>query len=221
MYYCEKCAVRVIGSPPCCPLCQGPLTGKADGDGDVYPEIPFAARPHQLLFRLLVLASVIAAVACVAVLLCLPGHGAAALSGMAGLASGYLTVGIAVKKRGKPLKAVFWQVCLLSLLALAWDHGTGWRGWSIDYALPVLYTCTMAAMAVIARLMRLLPSDYLLYLVLNILLGLAPLVLLLRGAVQVAYPSVICAAVSVIFLAALILFEGPALKGELLRRLHL
>ncbi len=221
MYYCEKCGVRVIGAPPCCPLCQGPLAGKADGGGDVYPDIPSGARPHQLLLRLLVLASVAAAAACLAVLLCLPGHGAAALSGMAGLASGWLTVGIAVKKRGKPLKAVFWQVCLLSLLALAWDYGTGWRGWSVNYALPVLYTCTMAAMAVIARLLRLLPSDYLLYLVLNILLGLAPPVLLLRGAVRVAYPSVLCAAVSVIFLAALILFEGPALKGELLRRLHL
>lgn len=221
MYYCEKCGVRVTGAPPCCPLCQGPLTGKADGSGDVYPDIPFEARPRQLLLRLLVLASVAAAVACLAVLLCLPGHGAAALSGMAGLASGWLTVGIAVKKRGKPLKAVFWQVCLLSLLALAWDYGTGWRGWSVNYALPVLYTCTMAAMAVIARLLHLLPSDYLLYLVLNILLGLAPLVLLLRGAVHVAYPTVICAAVSVIFLAVLVLFEGPALKGELLRRLHL
>lgn len=33
--------------------------------------------------------------------------------------------------------------------------------------------------------------------------------------------AVVCAAVSVIFLAVLILFEGPALKGELLRRLHL
>ena len=55
----------------------------------------------------------------------------------------------------------------------------------------------------------------------NILLGLIPLVLLLCGLLRTVYPAVICAAVSVIFLAVLILFEGPALKGELLRRLHL
>jgi len=221
VYACEKCGVRVTGSPPCCPLCQGPLAGEPDGTGDVYPDIPFAGKPHQLLFRLLVLGTVTAAVACIVILFCLPEHSAAALSGLAGLASGWLTVGIAVKKRSKPLKAVFWQVCLLSLLALAWDHGTGWRGWSLDYVLPVLYLCTMLAMAVTARLLHLSSSDYLLYLFLNILLGLVPLALLRYGVLRVVYPAVACAAVSLVLLAALILFEGPALKSELLRRLHL
>ncbi len=221
MRCCEKCGVRITGSPPCCPLCQGPLAGEADGGGDLYPELPLTGKPHQLLFRLLVLGTVIAAVGCIAVLLCLPGHHAAALSGLAGLASGWLTVGIAVKKRAKPLNAVFGQACVLSMLVLAWDHGTGWRGWSLNYVLPVLYTCTMLAMAVIARVLRLSPTDCLLYLVLNILLGLVPLVLMLAGALRVVYPAVICAAVSVILLAVLILFEGRALKSELLRRLHL
>ncbi len=221
MRYCEKCGVRVIGSLSSCPLCQGPLTGEADGSEDVYPDIPFTGKPHQTLFRLLVLGTVIAAVACIAVLLCQPDHHTAALSGLAGLASGWLTVGIAFKKRGRPLKAVFWQVCVLSILVLAWDHGTGWRGWSLNYVLPILYTCTMLAMAVIAGLLRLRAPDYLLYLLLNILLGLIPLALLLTGVLRVAYPAVICAAASVVFLSILILFEGPALKGELLRRLHL
>jgi len=180
-----------------------------------------AGKPHQLLLRLLALGTVIAVVGCAAVLLCLPEHRVAALSGIAGLTSGWLTVGIAVKKRAKPLKAVFWQVCVFSILILAWDYGTGWRGWSLNYVLPILYTCTMLAMAVIARLLHLRSSDYLLYLLLNILLGLVPIILMLCGALRVVYPVVICAAVSVVFLAALILFEGPALKDELLRRLHL
>jgi len=197
------------------------LTGEAGADGGVYPDIPFSGTPHWLLLRLLILASVVAAVVCIAVLLCLPEYSIAALSSLAGLASGWLTVGLAVKKRGKPLKAVFWQVCVLSILILAWDYGTGRRGWSLDFVLPVLYICTMFAMAVIARLLHLRPADYLLYLVLNILLGLVPLVLLLCGVLRVVYPAVICAAVSLVFLAVLVLFEGPALKGELLRRLHL
>jgi len=187
----------------------------------VYPDIPFTGNPHLPLFRMLALGTVAAAVTCAAVLLCLPGYGTAALSTMAGIASGWLTLGIAVKKRARPLKAVFWQACVLSGLVLAWDYGTGWRGWSLDFVLPILYICTMLAMAVIARVLRLGPSDYLLYLVLNILLGLVPLVLLLAGALRVIYPAVACAGVSVILLAVLVLFEGPALKGELLRRLHL
>ncbi len=220
MRYCEKCGVRVMGSAPRCPLCQGLLTGGAAKEEDVYPKIPFAEKPHRLL-RLLALGSVTAAVLCAAVLFCLPRYSVAALAGMAGLISGWLAVGLAVKKRGKPLKAVFWQACVLSALALAWDYGTGWRGWSLDFVLPIMYICTMLAMAVTAGVLRLGPADYLVYLVMNILLGLIPLALLLAGALRVVYPAVACAGVSVILLAVLILFQGPALKGELLRRLHL
>ncbi len=220
MRHCEKCGVDVIGSAPLCPLCQTPLTGGA-AEEDVYPHIPPTGKPHRLLLRLLALGSVTAAVLCAVVLLCWPRYSVVALSVMAGLASGWLAGGLAVKKRGKPLKAVFWQVCVLSALALAWDYGTGWRGWSLDFVLPLQYICTKLAMAVIARVIRLEPTHYLLYLVLNILLGLAPLALLLAGALGVVYPAAACAAVSVIVLATLILFRGPALKGELLRRLHL
>lgn len=221
MYTCEKCGVRVIGSPPCCPLCQGPLTGEPGPGGDVYPDVSHTAMPYALLFRLLVLVVVTAVVVCGAVLFCLPRSNVAALCTMAGVASGALSVGLAVKKLGKPLKAVFWQLCLLSLLCVAWDFGTGFRGWSLDYVLPALYTCTMLAVGLITKLLHMRVSDYMLYLVLNILIGLIPFVLLLCGALRVAYPAVICAAVSVVFLTVLILFEGPALREELRRRLHL
>lgn len=216
MRYCEKCRVHVTGTFPCCPLCQGPLTGEPDED--VYPFIPFTGKP--LFFRLLTLGTVIAVVICIAVLLCLPEHHMILFLCIAGLASGWLTVWITLRKKARPLKAIFWQVCLLSVLILAWDYGTGRRGWSLNYVLPILYTCTTPAMAVMARLLRLRSSDYLLYLLLPILLGLIPLLLLLCGILRVVYPAVICAAVNAIFLAVLILFQGSALKKELFRRLH-
>jgi len=221
MRYCEKCGVHVLGTLRNCPLCQGTLSGAADPAEDVYPDIPLSGRLHAPLLRLLILLSVAAAAACGAVLLCAPRHGWAALAVLAGLGSGWLTVGIALQKRKKPFKAVFWQVCCLSLLAVAWDWGTGFRGWSLDFVLPILWACTMLAVAVIARLLRFQPQDYLVYLVMNILLGLLPLLLLLCGVLRVVYPAAVCVAVSLVLLAILALFEGPALREELLRRLHL
>ena len=220
MRYCEKCGVYVMGTLQSCPLCQGPLSGEPDPEGDVYPNIPLS-RPSYVLLRALILVSVIGAAACAAVLLIWPHFLWAALAFLAGLGSGWLTVGIAVKKRKKPFQAVFWQSCALSLLAVAWDVGTGFRGWSLDFVLPVLYACTMLAMTAAARILRLQVQDYLVYLMMDILLGLLPLLLLMCGALRVVYPAAICIAVSLVLLAALILFEGPALKGELRRRLHL
>jgi len=210
-----------MGTIRICPLCQGPLSGKADPAEDVYPNIPLSGKLSAPLLRLLFLAAAAAAAVCGASLLCAPQYGWLALSILAGIGSGCLTVGIAVRKRKKPFKAVFWQICVLSLLAVAWDCGTGFRGWSLDFVLPILYACTMLAMAVAARLLHLQVQDYLVYLVMDILLGLLPLLLLLFGALRIVYPAAVCVAVSLILLAVLALFEGPALKGELLRRLHL
>ena len=77
------------------------------------------------------------------------------------------------------------------------------------------------AVAVTARALHLRPSDYLLYLILCVLAGLIPMILLLCGALRIIYPSVICAGISIISLAAMLLFKGSALRSELIRRLHL
>ncbi len=220
MQYCEKCGVYVMGTLQNCPLCQGPLSGESDPEGDVYPNIPLSRLSH-VLPRVLILASAIAAAACTTVFLVSPRFQWEALAVLAGLGSGWFTVGIAVKKRKKPFQAVFWQICALSLLAVAWDVGTGFRGWSLDFVLPILYVCTMLAMTATARILHFQVQDYLVYLMMDILLGLLPLLLLLCGVLRVVYPAAVCIAVSLVLLAALILFEGPALKGELLRRLHL
>ena len=49
----------------------------------------------------------------------------------------------------------------------------------------------------------------------------SPLIPLLCGALGVVYPSVICAGISLVALAALLLFKGAELKADAQRRLHL
>ena len=66
MQYCEKCGVYVMGTLQNCPLCQGPLSGESDPEGDVYPNIPLSRLSH-VLPRVLILASAIAAAACTTV----------------------------------------------------------------------------------------------------------------------------------------------------------
>lgn len=220
MQYCEKCGVHVRGSHTQCPLCQGSLTGVAE-QTDPFPEIPFRQRLHWLLLRLLALGTVLAAAVCIAVNICIPGHGWWSLVVVAGLLSGWLAVGLAVRKRGNPLKAIVWQVCVVTALVLAWDFGTGFSGWSVTYVLPVLFPCAVLAIAVIARALRMRPQDFLWYLLLSCLFGLSPAILLAVGLESVSYFALASVVISVVMLAALILFEGAALRSELHRRMHL
>ncbi len=222
MRYCRKCGVGVTGTSVFCPFCQNELLGEPDGENR-FPDIPaeMDREEHWLLIRLMVLGSVIAAGVCVAVNVSLPQTGWWSLFVVAGLASGWISGGIILKKLGNLLKGIFWQVCVISVLVLLWDFGTGFWGWSVDFVLPVLYACSMIAMFTLAWFMSLQPQDYVFYLILNIMTGFLPLIPLVCGMLHVVYPSVICVFLGVVLLAVLLLFQGKTLKEELGRRFHL
>ena len=106
-------------------------------------------------------------------------------------------------------------------LVLAWDWRPGFIGWSVNFVLPCFIPCMQLAAAAAARLLRLRPADYLLYLGICICAGFLPLIPLFCGVLWMIYPSVVCAGISAVSLSALLLFRGTALKGEIIRRTHL
>lgn len=217
MLYCEQCKVQVTGSAQRCPLCQGPLTGQPEEDAYPAP----ARRPHGLAVRWAALVTVAAGAACGAVNLSVPESGWWCLFVLAGLATTWLLLWVAVRKRSSPAKVILWQLATVAALALAWDLCTGFYGWSVNYVIPIFIPCMELAMAVTAGALRMRAEEYLFYLALCLCMGLLPLIPVLAGALGVVYPSVICAGLSVVGLAALVLFKGGALKEEVRRRTHL
>ena len=217
MLYCKQCQVQLTGSPGRCPLCQGPLTGEPEED--MYPQA--TGRPYGMALRWAALLTVAAGAVCGVVNLSVPESGWWCLFVMAGLATTWLLLWAALRKRSSPAKVILWQVGLVSALALLWDLCTGFYGWSVNFVLPIFIPCMQLGMVVTARALRLREEEYLFYLVLCIAAGLLPLISLLCGLLRVVYPSAICGGISVIGLAALVLFKGSQLKEELVRRTHL
>ena len=221
MQRCDNCGVELPGAPRRCPLCRGVPSGEPDGTGGVYPPLSGAraAALRRLLSRI-AFGTVCVAAICVCVNLISPAKGWWSLFVLAGCASLWMDFVVVAKKRRNLPKTILWQVAVVSLLAHLWDRYTGYHGWSVDYVLPILCVGAMVAMFVVARLRRLHIQDYILYLVMDSILGLGALGLILTGAVSVITPSAICFCVSVIFLAALGFFKGEALRAEIQRRMH-
>lgn len=219
MLYCKQCGFHLTGSPACCPFCRGVLEG--EGQEEVFPRIPVKESPYRIFMMLLTMGMAVALAVCVTVNLALPRSGSWSAFVAAGLLCGWITVAIALKKRGNLLKLMLWQVCAVSLMVLLWDWWTGAFGWSIDFVLPILYAFTLFVLSAAAVFLHVSSQDYLFYLLWDILLGGIPLVLLLCGRVKTALPSLICTALSLLFLIGLVIFRKDALKGELARRLHL
>jgi len=92
-------------------------------------------------------------------------------------------------------------VYILSGLVVFWDWKIGWRGWSLDYAVPILCVAALLVMYITAKVMR-LARDYISYFLLGGLFGIVPV------------PSLVSVAASIIFLAAIIIFQGDSIKEE-------
>ena len=134
----------------------------------------------------------------------------------AGCACAWLVVMVAYFKRRNILKNEMWQLLILSVIAILWDRFTGWRGWSVEFVLPFGALAVQFSIPVIAKVNRLEREEYLFYLVQTCVAGLIPIILVWTGIVKFVYPSVICAGISFLTLAALFIF----CKKDTLREFH-
>ncbi len=221
MNYCEKCRVHVEGNRKACPLCQNSLTDYDGNEQESFPYIPNVFHGNGLFFRILMLISVVGAVVCVLVNLMVPQSGWWSAFVLLGLVCLWVSIAVAVKKRRNVAKNLLYQVVVVSVLCLLWDWLTGWHGWSLDYVIPITCAAALLVLFVVTKAMKRYMEDHIVYLLLGALFGIVPVIFLLTGLVQIILPSLICVAVSVIFMAVLILFEYDSLKKELRRRLHL
>ena len=223
MKFCEKCGVSVSGGFEKCPLCQNTLTQK-DQPGNEYetfPFVPFALRKHNLLFRLLLLCSAALVIFSFTVNWMFPESGFWSLFVIAGVVCVWLALAVAIRKRNNTLKNLSYQVTIVSIFSVFWDIFTGWRGWSVDFVIPIAFVTAMSVTAIISRILKMETENYIIYSFLLMIYGILPAVFVLSGFVGIVYPSLICVACSLFSFAALMIFEGQNMIEELKRRLHL
>lgn len=218
MMYCEKCGVKVRGTNTICPLCQHRLSGEAEIM--TYPLIPTVYRQHKLFFKILILSTIAAGVVCAAVNLILPQSGYWSVFVALGIPCFWISLAYAVRKKDNIPKNITVQVFIISVLSFGWDWLTGWRGWSLNFVIPIVCSVALLSLAIIAKVMRMPPGDYIAYFTIDIVFGIIPLVFYLTGLVSITIPSVVCISLSVLSLAALIVFEGKDMMQELAKRFH-
>jgi len=221
MKFCEKCSVSVTGGFEKCPLCQNTLAGENKNEYETFPFVPLVRHKHGLFFRFMLLGSFTAVIISVAVNRMLPQSGLWSLFVLAGVACVWFSVAVAVRKRRSILKNLAYQVTIISILAVLWDVLTGWRGWSVDFVIPIAFVSAMSTTAILARLLKMQTETYIIYSCLLILYGIIPVIFVLTELSNIIIPSMICVALSLISFVSLLIFEGRNMSDELKRRLHL
>ncbi len=226
MEKCHRCGVSVNGAWRHCPLCQTPLNAGGEPQEDLFPLLPLVSRQYSALLRGLLFLSVCLTAISVAVNFALVRAGRHerwwCLFVAFGVVCTWISLGTIIRKRHNLHKTILWQVALMSLFAMGWDWLlTGWSKWSINFVLPILCTVAMAAMHVLARILRLRIEDYMVYLLLDLVFAVVPVLALALDWVDVVIPSLVCITSGIISLAWLLIFQGEALRREFNRRFHL
>ena len=219
MYECEQCHVKVRGNVKCCPLCQVELSGTPEKN--IFPKIELQNSLSQKMFRIGLFITLIAVAVCIGINLSRPQDGWWVLFVLAGSACFWFTVRIAMEKWHNVPKNILWQVVILSALAFLWDFKTGYRGWSLEYVLPFLCIGSITSTCLLAYFLKLHTREYILYLILDGVLAVIPLILLLKHKLNVLYPSAICVSVSIILFGGLFLFRRDLFFSEIQRRTHI
>ncbi len=218
MLKCEHCGVTVSENHSVCPLCQGDLTGECDFRC-VYPKTANKMSRLAKAMRFVLFLLVFAVIICLS--LDLVNGGKIWIYAAAVSASVWIILSIIAKMRFMIAKCILWTTAAAVIEAILWDIATKYSGWSVDYVMPLCCCAAMLAMVIAAQVKHLQIEDYLAYMLIDILFGAVSFILLLTGIVGSVIPSVICIALSAVFLSALLIFHGHSLASEISRRMHM
>lgn len=199
MKTCPHCHIQVGGSAQYCPLCQNPLVGTPEPDR--YPKVVPPARQTSLFYRIAAFVLLGAAVICGVVdYIMIEGrHMHWSLLVLIG-AVGVLMLLRALLRQGRNAPKLLFQILIgTSLIVTFADYYAGWNGIAIDAIVPILCSVTLVLNFIFAFVNRRFTENGLVYLLLNIVVGVVPYIgLTLRHSVRPPMAWVICLVISMI-----------------------
>ena len=222
MKTCPHCHIQV-GSGSYCPLCQSPLSGPDEPDIPYFPPAPPPGRRTPLFFKLAAFFLLAGVVVCAAIdfLLQEDWHLHWSLVVAACVAAALLLLRALMLGSHNAPKLLFQILVGASLLVWFCDWFLDWGNVSIDLVIPILCTATLVLNFLFGFINRKFTENGLIYLLLNIGVGVVPYVVLTIRHTRAALPWVICLIVSVITFLGLVIFKGQALWSEFAKRLHM
>lgn len=221
MKYCNKCKTHITGSLTYCPLCQSELVVIDEKVEELYPMAYESDAANYMILKIFAFISVVVSILSVFMNIIIPTKVWWSLIVVATFICLWISLSIAISKHKNILKYLLHQSIIISLFSIFLDYFTGRYGWSINFVIPVIFTLAMIVMYILSKILRLQAGEYMIYLLLDALFGIIPILFLVTDSVKYTVPSFICILVSLISVTALIIFEGRTMMSELKRRLHI
>ena len=219
MSRCKQCNVEILDETERCPLCHSVLEKTVEVE-NMYPNVRTMTRRLALLSRIYLFVAIL--VEALLIYLNVLSDSEMFWSAIPGLAMlyGYLVLRYAILgKSGYKCKIIVLTLIAI-LMVVAIDFVVGYRGWSVNYALPSAILLVDAGILILMCINRRNWQSYMMWQIFMILCSVVPLVLYAVGIVTAPLFALLAFAFSAaLFLGTLIIGDRRA-RTELRRRFH-
>ena len=220
MSRCKQCNVEILDETERCPLCHSVLEKTVEVE-NMYPNVRTMTRRLALLSRIyLFVAILVEALLIYLNVLSDSGMFWSAIPGLAML-YGYLVLRYAILGKSGYKGKIIVLTLIAILMVVAIDFVVGYRGWSVNYALPSAILLVDAGILILMCINRRNWQSYMMWQIFMILCSFVPIILYLTGIIYVPYLALAALGTSVfLFLGTLIIGDRRA-RVELKRRFHI
>lgn len=221
MRTCAKCNVGIIDTAEICPLCKSVLCeAKGPETPNAFPAPEIDSRQYHFLKRLLIFMSVIAGSASLIINFLTFDGFLWSLITVVGILYLWVVISHSVANHINIASKIFVQAFLGSVFIVLVDYLVGYRGWSVNYVIPSIFSAADIAIVIIILINRMNWRNYMLYQFVIALLGFAPLLLYLIRLSDNPIFVIISTSLSALSLLGTFIFGDKTVKSELRRRLH-
>lgn len=205
MSRCKQCNVEILDETERCPLCHSVLEKTVEVE-NMYPNVRTMTRRLALLSRIYLFVAIL--VEALLIYLNVLSDSEMFWSAIPGLAMlyGYLVLRYAILGKSGYKGKIIVLTLIAILMVVAIDFVVGYRGWSVNYALPSAILLVDAGILILMCINRRNWQSYMMWQIFMILCSVVPLVLYAVGIVTAPLLALLAFAFSAaLFLGTLII----------------
>lgn len=220
MSRCRQCNIEILDETERCPLCNSVLEQTVEVE-NMYPNVRTITRKLMLISRIYLFCAIL--VEALLVYINAVTESEIWWSAIPGLTFlyGYMLIRYVILGKSGYKSKIIVLTLIAILMTVAADFVVGYRGWSVNYALPSGILLIDAGILILMFYNRRNWQSYMMWQIFMILCSLVPMVFSRVGIVTAPLLGLIALAASVfLFLGTLIIGDRKA-RTELKRRFHI
>lgn len=220
MKTCERCNAAINTGRQQCPLCGTPLEKGDDPAFFSYPALTDITVRYNLVMRIGIFISVLASGLSLLINFLTSPHFMWSLIVIACLVYLWALVLSLLRRGVNQAKRIIFQVVMTSLLVVALDVITGYKGWSVSFVVPGLFSVGILAVLIMSIFMPTKWSEYIFYQLMMSIFGFIPLGLYFFGLAQNLVVVLVSTGIALMSVLFTIIFGDRSLKNDFIRRFH-